>query len=34
MIERERVHEESPVTDGAEPEAALAGVGVAAPDFD
>jgi MFS family permease len=34
VIEREHVHEEPPVTDSAESEMALAGVGIAAPDFD
>jgi MFS family permease len=34
VIERERVREEAPAADSAEPEAALAGVGLAAPDFD
>jgi MFS family permease len=34
VIEREHVHEAPPVTDSAEPETALVGVGVAVPDFD
>ncbi len=34
VIERERVREEPPAEDSAESEAALAGVGVASPDFD
>jgi MFS family permease len=33
VIEREHVHEETPTVDSAEPETALAGVGIAAPDF-
>jgi MFS family permease len=34
IIEREHVHEEAPTADSAELETALAGVGVASPDFD